>query len=50
MQLRTLWLATAFVGLACAAQAQPFQGLYIGAGAELGLHGYIAAVLEGQPS
>jgi len=33
MQLRTLWLATAFVGLACAAQAQPFQGLYIGAGA-----------------
>ncbi len=33
MRLRTLWLAAAFVGAACAAQAQPFQGLYIGAGA-----------------
>jgi len=36
MQLRTLWLATAFVGAAGAAQAQPFQGLYIGAGAGYG--------------
>ena len=33
MRLRTLWLAAALVGAACAAQAQPFQGLYIGAGA-----------------
>ena len=33
MRLRTLWLAAAFVGAACAAQAQPFQGLYVGAGA-----------------
>jgi OmpA-OmpF porin, OOP family len=33
MRLRTLWLAAAIVGAACAAQAQPFQGLYIGAGA-----------------
>jgi len=33
MRLRTLWLAIAFAGMASGVQAQPFQGLYIGAGA-----------------
>lgn len=33
MRLYTLWLATAFAAVSVAAEAQPFQGLYIGAGA-----------------
>ena len=33
MRLSTLWLATALAAVAFAAKAQPFQGLYVGAGA-----------------
>jgi hypothetical protein len=33
MRLCTLWLAAAFAAVAFAAEAQPFQGLYVGAGA-----------------